>query len=101
MDYLPPLLANAFSEVIHRWLTPAEIAEANRQNKIHRGCATHDYCDANMAMNEAFERVMLREFVFYDEDLPHTEKLNEQDTDLLNAAWDLARENEFKQLLLH
>ena len=55
-------LAAAFCVVLREWLKPEELAEAVKQNIVHgiNGepgiCATHDFCDANVAMEEAFKR---------------------------------------------
>lgn len=47
-------------------------------------CASHDFCDANMPMAEAFAAVMGRPFV--------TETgIADDDLSLVNAAWDIAR----------
>jgi hypothetical protein len=83
------VLARHFVAVITEWTTPAELAEIRKRNKTYgRGiCATHDFCDANMAMAEAFERAFNRPF------LP--EAWNKEPTDadvtLWNAAWDRAK----------
>ena len=54
-------LAAVFTKVINAWLTQAQLREVRRRNKspdrIETSCATHDFCDANMAMEEAFVRV--------------------------------------------
>ena len=51
-------VAAEFSRVLRRWLTPAELAMAIRLNKLEPSnsiiCHSHDFCDANMAMYEAF-----------------------------------------------
>ena len=46
-------------------------------------CASHDYCDANQSMLDAFEKVMGREYNY------------EQDTDLVNDAWTLSKISNF------
>ena len=53
-------LANQFIFVIGEWLTPEEIAEVNRLNAGEEitVCHTHDFCDANMAMDAAFQTVV-------------------------------------------
>lgn len=93
-------LAQEFSAVLKSWLTPYKIKQINKRNKteayrVYNSCASHDYCDANMAMDAAFQKVMQREFVFFDEDIPATYEQHSSDTDLTNAAWTLAKENDF------
>ena len=53
-------LARAFARVLRDWLTPAELVEVNRRNVRHylegqSVCASHDFCDANMAMLAGWE----------------------------------------------
>lgn len=91
-------LAIAFSNILKSWLTEEEMKEVIRINSLpgmEKLCQSHEYCDANMAMNEAFMQVMGRSFVFYDDEKPETLKQNEEDTDFFNAAWDLAKSNQF------
>jgi hypothetical protein len=49
-------LAQKFDAVLREWLTADEYSEVIRRNRTeeYRGaCATHDFCDANVAMMEA------------------------------------------------
>lgn len=48
-------VADAFKEVLRRWLTPAQLLAVDQVNGLRAdgSCATHDHCDANMAMLEA------------------------------------------------
>ncbi len=52
-------VAQRFDAVLREWLTEAEYAEMLRRNRTREYggnvCASHDFCDANMAMQEAFE----------------------------------------------
>lgn len=54
-------LSDAFTTVIQEWLSTAELKQMRRRNHVFNMdsgvCASHDYCDANMAMEEAFKRV--------------------------------------------
>jgi len=79
------LIADRFAEVLRAWLTPQEFAEMKRLNETPEYqsgiCASHNYCDANMAMCEAFESVM---------EYP-PDGSNEAHAAIWNAAWDLAR----------
>lgn len=55
----PREVADRFKEVLRRWLSPAELAAIDETNRRRADgpCATHDYCDANMAMLEALTRI--------------------------------------------
>jgi hypothetical protein len=83
----PSAIADRFVEVLRSWLAPEEFAEMKRRNESEpeyadgRACASQDFCDANMAMQEAFESVMGR---ICDGD-------NEVDCMVWNTAWELAR----------
>jgi hypothetical protein len=82
------LLSKEFSQILKTELSAEEMTEVVRINSLPAysdACASHDFCDANMVMNEAFEKVMQREFDF-DSDC---------DTDLFNGAWSLAKTNNF------
>lgn len=90
-------LANAFIAVLNEWI-PEHMEEVRSRNAANNDncCATHDFCDANMAMDEAFQKVMCREFVFWNDEIPETQKQNESDTDLINSAWDIAKAKEYR-----
>ena len=49
-------------------------------------CSSHDYCDANMIMAEAFENTYGR--------FPIIEPMG-GDMDLMNEAWDKAKQSDF------
>lgn len=52
----PTQAAQRFDAVLREWLTPAEYAEVLRRNgtpEYSDCCASHDFCDANMAMLDA------------------------------------------------
>jgi len=76
-------IAEAFAEVMRQWLSREEFAEMKRRNAQNHPliCASHDFCDANMAMWEAFKGVRSRDI---DGD-------SEADTALWNDAWALAK----------
>ncbi len=83
-------LSDQFILVLSEWLTPDEIAEVNRRNDADGyaadlTCHTHDFCDANMAMDAAFRTVVGHEV---DGD-------NENDCRLWNEAWSLAKTKRF------
>lgn len=94
----PEQLAKEFSTVLKSWLSAEEmksVIEKNETPEYNGCCASHDYCDANMAIDEAFIKLMERDFVFYDDEKPETEKQNEEDTALENNAWAIAKTNKF------
>ena len=72
-------LALNFKAGMREALTPEQIAIVNLVNTATRNntCATHDFCDANQVMLDAFEQTFERELDFDSED----------DTDLVNLAW--------------
>ena len=48
-------IADQFKTVIRSWLTSDQLIEVDRRNGVRADatCATHDFCDANMALLEA------------------------------------------------
>lgn len=63
---LAPALASRFVQVLECWLTPRQMREVRRINAVELAfdyerfaCASHDFCDANMAMVEAFNMLDL------------------------------------------
>ena len=97
-------VAKEFCKVLHEWLTPTQLKEAVRLNKTKtykNCCASHDFCDANMAMYLAFHNLGLRANI----DCDGWDKVNtDQDftpvmlaaEDVWNAAWDDAKAASFK-----
>lgn len=82
------LLSAEFSKVIREWLTEEELQKAielNNSEKYKNCCATHDFCDPNEAMLQAFEKVQGRELNFQ----------SEEDSILVDQAWTKAKENKF------
>lgn len=70
----------------------AEIGEdihkviALNESETDKGvCHSHDFCDANMPMNEGFTNVVGHE----------VDVNNSSDVDLWNKAWTIAKENKF------
>lgn len=94
---IPAALSKKFSKVLKKWLGKSKMQEVVRLNKENNDscCASHDYCDANMAMYEAFTKVVGRSFEFNFEELTEKNAQNSADTDLMNAAWDIAKANDF------
>ena len=78
-------VSQEFDRVLREWLTAAEYAEAVRMNQTEEyrdSCATHNFCDANMAMFEAMERCgIAADDITGDANLP-----------LWNAAWNAWRD---------
>lgn len=103
----PERIAKAFADILGDWLTANQWAEmlAKNASPAYGGpvCASHDYCDSNMAMAEAFESVMGREpassfETHYDAtagehvaDNPAEEAQCTADSALWNAAWTIAK----------
>lgn len=86
-EHLAEEIANAFSTILCDWLTAAELDTVNERNKTRGAgvCHSHDFCDANMAMAEAFETVVKRP----------VDPQSDADTALWDRAWDTARESGF------
>ena len=91
-------LAEVFSAILNDWLSPEEIAEINVRNDREESdsfCHTHDYCDSNMAMLEAFGKVTGRSYCFYNSQEPGSFQQNVQDDLLWLEAWNMARKQKF------
>lgn len=89
-------VADQFCKLLRKALTPGQIDRVNASNKANgyssSQCASHDFCDANMVMSEAFEALGIGSH----------QKLHkryvEQSTliDLWNQAWALAKRRDFQ-----
>lgn len=75
-------LAGAFVILLQRDLSRADYFAARMKNRTagEGVCASHDYCDANMVMDEAFTGLFDRSAASTDEDCA-----------LWNAAWEVAK----------
>lgn len=77
-------LSERFSLVLRDWLTPGEFQEMVRRNRLATKragvCHSHDFCDANMAMDAAWREVVGTEI---DAD-------DEAQAALWSEAWELA-----------
>lgn len=88
---LAAIIGEAFAANLRRDLTPDQFAEMRRRNAgpgygPESGvCASHEFCDANMPMAEAFEAVMGRPVTL--DDTPG----QQEDFALWGAAWDYAK----------
>ena len=80
-------LAIEFSGVLKEWLTTDELKAINEENKKRNDntCATHDYCDSNQAMIDAY-------FLVFGKEPDINADFN---FDITNAAWDIAKQNNF------
>lgn len=82
-------VSNKFSKLINESFSKKELKETIAKNKTaeyENCCATQDYCDANMIMDEAFTQVIGHEI-----DLQ-----NDEDLQIWNEAWDLSKASDFK-----
>lgn len=79
-------LASAFNVVLFDWIGPklGQVVIQNRQQSDPSICHTHDWCDSNQAMIDAFENTFKR--------LPD---LQGPDGDLMDCAWSTSKENDF------
>ena len=85
-------LARHFIETLRSWLTAEQLATVvtrNATSEYARACASHDFCDANEAMAEAYQTT-------FDVPMPLSEDEG-ADRALVacNSAWALARSAEF------
>ena len=85
------ILARAFSEQLIKDIGYAKVKEVNARNAVETNpdvCASHDFCDANMTMLRAFERVTGK--------AEHELNFESQaEMDLWNSAWSIAKQNNF------
>ena len=85
-------LAQAFSVVLQEWLSSSEmraVIEANKCESDSHVCHSHDFCDANTAMLEAWESVFGR--------APSWLTDSDDDSEIVvwNGAWDIAKAADF------
>lgn len=84
-------VARRFSAVLLEWLGPADMAEVVRRNATDEyrpsACASHDFCDANVAMQHAMEDVLAlgRDAL----------QLEEPTIEIWDAAWNRAVDRGF------
>lgn len=65
-----------------------EVRARNATDEYARFCASHDFCDANMVMFDAFNTEIGLDIDFDNDDAP---AFNDDAAAIWNAAWDLAR----------
>lgn len=81
-------LARAFSAKLQEDLTASQVRQMIDLNKCEASdsiCHSHDFCDANMPMSDAFEAIVGRQ-IDMDADA---------DLDLWNDAWAIAKAADF------
>jgi hypothetical protein len=82
-------IAKAFADALRDDLTPEQWEAMRARNASPEYgpdvCASHDFCDANMVMQEAWQGVIGREF------LPDDAPPAEADCALWGLAWGIAR----------
>ena len=81
-------LAKAFDVQLRLDIGAFNYAEVRRRNlrpDYACACASHDFCDANMTMLDAYQRVTGWEF-------PECDEQAESDMDTWNRAWQAWRE---------
>ena len=87
-------LAKCFSAVLRQWLTDSETSRINAANAASGYdalvCASHDYCDANMAMLEAVSNATGIPVDDIDVDVSDA-----RFCELLNEAWAIAKRADF------
>src|SRR5262249_10322342 len=88
---LAETIGQTFVALLRDELKPNEWREMLRRNATPEYdktscCASHDFCDANLVMADAFEEHVGRAVHVADDD-----PFAEHDTDLWNAAWESAR----------
>lgn len=87
-------IAAAFVDEIRDEIGFFDLVAVDRINEERNDatCATHDFCDANMPMDEAFQKVMGRS------SLPEEGGMSEDDCALWNDAWARAKSIGFSPL---
>lgn len=79
-------LAKEFSRLLKEEIGEDRFSDLVAENEILKdevACVSHEYCDANMVMLEAYESIHKLE----------SHVIN--DMEEMSAAWDLAKENDF------
>jgi hypothetical protein len=88
-------LAFEFCRILNEWLTPEQIAKVNELNEVDGMssdvCHSHDFCDPNQAMIDAWQIVMERPFPLGDE--PEWE--TQFDMTLIGNTWEYCKQIHF------
>lgn len=93
-------LSKTFSQLLREALSDHEMATVVSRNETdeYAGCcASHDFCDANEVMNDAFIQLFDRSCILPSEveQNPELEAHERKDVYLWNEAWQLAKNNKF------
>ena len=67
---MPAVLARAFSRDMSACLSPLHLSEVVRRNALQANpsiCHSHDFCDANMVMNQTLQEFGVVDFDVADE----------------------------------
>jgi len=82
-------LAKEFSKILRAWLGPNRIKKVIEKNSTSEysndSCASHEFCDANEAMDEAFIHLRGKGVSLQ----------NKKDCILWGKAWAIAKNNNF------
>lgn len=94
-------LARTFSRKLAAYCGPANMTEIISRNRaIARGdwqkiCHSHDFCDANVIMADAWESLSDLDMLAPEDEGPAKLRLRNATMEVVNAAWDLAQSREF------
>lgn len=96
-------LARSFADHLRDYLDTKELDAAIRLNEVDpdaasgKVCHTHDFCDANMAMFDAFKATVGRAlFMSWDVEAGRCTQADcDADLTLCNEAWTMAKANRF------
>ena len=88
----PHAIAAEFCAILERDLTPEQMADVRKRNDPDASwCPTHDHCDANMLMAEAWATVTGYDFLDDNGDTDEAQRR----AGIWNEAWDAARQSGF------
>lgn len=82
-------IAAGYEAILKSWLTDSELNSVRHRNREQSNPDidhAHDFCDANMAMLEAFTKVVGREPTL-NEDTPESADMQDHDFSIMNDAW--------------
>jgi len=80
-------IAKEFSKLLTKFLSKKNMIHIIELNKVekHMGvCHSHDFCDSNMFMDQAFQNIHFCQTSFVD-----------RDNEIWSNAWEIARNNHF------
>lgn len=86
----PKTIAKEFARILRSWATDGEwktMLEENAAEDSASICHSHDFCDANMAMDEAFRNLGVDPQKIWGDDWAS----NEDAAKLWNDAWSIAK----------